>query len=42
MKDLPSELQKELDQLEKQFWVDQQKLKEITKRFVEELEEGTP
>ncbi|KAK5075584.1 hypothetical protein LTS08_001349 [Lithohypha guttulata] len=37
---LPKELRDELDKLEKQFTVTTEKLKEITKRFQEELEEG--
>lgn len=37
---LPSELQKELQSLEEIFTVDAAKLKEISKRFGEELQEG--
>lgn len=40
MADLPPELEKEMERLDKQFWVDQKKLKSIVKRFIEELEEG--
>jgi hexokinase len=40
MADLPPELEKELAQLDKDFWVSRQKLKDISKRFREELEEG--
>lgn len=35
-------LQDELEELRSQFTVDTQRLKEITKRFQEELEEGKP
>lgn len=41
MADLPPELEKELERLDKEFWVDDKKLKEIVKRFREELNEGT-
>lgn len=40
MADLPQELSDELDKLDEDFWVGPQKLKEITNRFVEELNEG--
>lgn len=40
MADLPQELSGELDKLDKEFWVGPQKLKDITDRFVEELNEG--
>lgn len=38
--DLPDELEKEIAELEKQFWVSKDKLKAIVKRFEEELTEG--
>jgi hexokinase len=37
---LEGELAKEMDRLDDLFWVSREKLKEITSRFVEELEEG--
>jgi hexokinase len=37
---LPETLEKAIHDLEELFWVDQATLKNITKRFVEELEEG--
>lgn len=37
---LPENMKNELEDLERQFTVDKQKLKDITKRFQEELEEG--
>ena len=40
MANLPPELEQELERLDKEFWVDDQKLKEIVKRFREELNEG--
>ncbi|KAF9701599.1 hypothetical protein EKO04_000737 [Ascochyta lentis] len=40
MADLPSELEKELDDLDAQFWIPGEKLKEIVKRFREELDDG--
>ncbi|KAF2122055.1 hexokinase-domain-containing protein [Lophiotrema nucula] len=40
MADLPPELEKELDRLDNEFWVSRDKLKEIVKRFQEELEDG--
>lgn len=40
MADLPPELEKELERLDKEFWVDDQKLKEIVERFREEIHEG--
>lgn len=39
---LSPELQKELQKLEDIFTVDTKKLKEISKRFGEELQEGLP
>lgn len=39
---LSSELEKELQRLEEIFTVDAKKLKEISQRFGEELQEGTP
>lgn len=39
--DLPSELEKELERFDQEFWVSPNKLKEIVKRFRDELEEGT-
>jgi hexokinase len=41
MEVLPAELQRERQRLEKLFTVDTAMLKKITKRFGEELEEGT-
>lgn len=41
MADLSPELERELSQLDNEFWVSREKLKEIVKRFKEELEEGT-
>jgi len=38
--DVPKELQDELNELEKLFTVDTNKLKQIAIRFQEELEEG--
>lgn len=38
--DLTPELEKELERLDKEFWVDDEKLKEIVSRFREELKEG--
>lgn len=40
MADLPQELSDELDKLDEEFWVGSKKLKDITDRFVEELNEG--
>lgn len=40
MADLPSNLEKELDDLDEQFWIPGEKLKDIVKRFREELDEG--
>lgn len=40
MADLPSELEKELDRLDESFWISGEKLKEIVKRFCQELDEG--
>ena len=40
MADLPSELEKELDRLDEEFWIPEDKLKEIVNRFREELDEG--
>lgn len=40
MADLPPELEKELEKLDKEFWVSPDKLKDIVKRFCEELDEG--
>ncbi|KAF2630106.1 hexokinase [Macroventuria anomochaeta] len=40
MADLPSELEKELDRLDEEFWISGDKLKQIVKRFREELDEG--
>ena len=40
MADLPSELEKELDRLDEEFWISGEKLKEIVKRFREELDDG--
>lgn len=40
MTDLPSELEKVLDELDEQFWISGEKLKEIVKRFREELDQG--
>ncbi|KAJ4341564.1 Hexokinase isoenzyme 2 [Didymella glomerata] len=40
MADLPSELEKELDLLDEQFWISGDKLKQIVQRFHEELDEG--
>lgn len=37
---LPEDLRAEFDKLEKQFTVDTDKLKKISERFQEELEEG--
>lgn len=34
-------LEKEMESLDKEFWVSGEKLKEIVQRFKEELEEGT-
>ncbi|KAK5942259.1 hypothetical protein PMZ80_004822 [Knufia obscura] len=38
--DLPTELRDELEKLEQQFYVDRKKLKQISERFQQELEEG--
>lgn len=40
MADLSPELEKELERLDGEFWVSGAKLKEIVKRFQEELGEG--
>jgi hexokinase len=40
MAKLPSELEKELERLDEDFWISSDKLKEIVKRFCEELDEG--
>jgi hexokinase len=40
MADLPQELDDELTRLDKEFWISGSKLKDIVKRFREELEEG--
>lgn len=40
MAELPSPLEKELQRLDGEFWVSQEKLKEIVQRFQEELDEG--
>ncbi|KAJ4313995.1 Hexokinase isoenzyme 2 [Neodidymelliopsis sp. IMI 364377] len=40
MDTLPSELEKELDRLDEEFWISGNKLKDIVKRFREELDEG--
>jgi hexokinase len=40
MADLPPELEEELNELDKQFWVSADKLKKIVGRFREELDEG--
>ncbi|KAF2178026.1 hexokinase [Zopfia rhizophila CBS 207.26] len=40
MADLPPELEKELERLDREFWVSKGKLKRIVNRFIEELEEG--
>lgn len=40
MTDLPSELEKELDRLDNEFWISGGKLKQIVNRFREELDEG--
>ena len=40
MGSVPTELSGELSRLEQIFTVDQKKLKEITERFIEELEDG--
>ena len=40
MAELPEDLRKALDDLEQQFWVSREKLKEISKRFEEELADG--
>lgn len=37
---MSQELQQELDSLERQFWLDRDRLKAISKRFIEELAEG--
>ena len=39
--DLPHELREEMARLDEVFCVDRQKLKSITNRFQEELEDGT-
>jgi hexokinase len=41
MADLPPELERELQRLDKEFWVSTKKLKQIVKVFHEELDEGT-
>jgi hypothetical protein len=41
MVDLPEELEKEIRELDRLFWVDGKKLKGITDRFIVELDEGT-
>lgn len=38
--DLTPELEKELERLDKEFWVSDEKLKEIVQRFQEELQDG--
>lgn len=40
MADLPKELDEELTHLDQQFWISGSKLKEIVKRFREELDDG--
>lgn len=40
MADLSPELEKEMERLDKEFWVSSDKLKSIVQRFKEELEEG--
>ena len=42
MAELSPELEKEMERLDREFWVGGEKLKEIVQRFREELEEGTP
>jgi hypothetical protein len=41
MADLPPELERELQRLDKEFWVSTEELKQIVKVFHEELDEGT-
>jgi len=41
MADVPKDLLEQIKELERLFTVDQAKLKEITERFVKELEKGT-
>ena len=41
MADIPKDLLEEIKELERLFTVDQAKLKQITERFVKELEKGT-
>ena len=40
MADVPKDLLEQIKELEKLFTVDQAKLKEVTTRFVKELEKG--
>ena len=40
--DVPKDLLSQIKELERQFTVDQTKLKQITDRFVSELERGMP
>jgi len=40
MADLPPDLSAALSRLDQEFYIPKEKLKEIVKRFIEELEEG--
>lgn len=41
MADVPKDLLEQIKELERLFTVDQAKLKEVTERFVKELDKGT-
>jgi hexokinase len=39
--ELSPQLEKEIERLDKELWISNEKLKKIVQRFKEELEEGT-